>query len=93
MVKISQAEAHQFLENHKGEWFLVKTIADKMDINIGSCLNNLSRFRNHGLVKVRKSKEIHCAYEYSYKEHQDSMIRRKPKPIKELKAEYGNGKT
>lgn len=90
MIKISQADIQEFLEKNKGKWFLVKEMATKMDITPRSCLNNTLRLIKHGVIKRRKSETVNNAFEYSHKEHQESMIRKKPLLVKELKEEFEN---
>ncbi len=87
MVNISQSEVQEFLEKHKGAWFSTKQISKVLKITEGTCCNNLSRLRRHSFVEMRGTDKP-CKFEYSYKED-NTMIRKKPLPIKELKDEVG----
>ena len=87
MVNISQADVQEFLQKNKGRWFTTRGIAEALGINENSSSSNIRRLRMHGLIERRVNTNNSKIVEYSHKK-QEAMIRKKPKPIKELKEEF-----
>ncbi len=66
VIKISQAEVLEFLENHKGKWFTTRQLSEKIGINMGSCTGNITRLVRSRLISRRESGKRYC-YEYKHK--------------------------
>ena len=64
---MSQSEVLEFLENHKGKWFIARQLSKDIGITQGSCTNNLMKLKRHKLIDFREADKRHT-FEYRHKD-------------------------
>ena len=63
---MGQQEVSDFLRNYRSRWFTSKEIARKLNVSVGSVINNLSKLRKSNQVLYKPTTRAN-QYQYRYK--------------------------